>query len=723
MRLLAIAALLVLASSCDCTGAVGQPGESEGEGGGEGDEGEGAGEGEGSGGEGEGGGPCTVADDCQSDTACVGGVCTPFGSGGTPDHDPACTTSVDIGALVPDVQCAWTEPAAGDAAPDNNQVMSTPVVVDLDLDDDPATLHPSIIFTTFTVATGYGAPGVLRVIDGATCTDQMSAPTVPVMSPAGPAVADITGDGKPEIVLAGDDPASPGGLIAFTVDRANHVLVELWRSADCSGGGRVPDAVGGRDRWSGPSIIDLDDDGVPEIVYGATVYGADGCLKSTSAFPAYAEGVIPVLADVDEDGKIELVLGDQLLEWSTALSTFVPDPLFIASAANVPGQVAVADFGDFPVAALGGADVAEIAVVSSGTVRVQTVEGTVVFGPFPIAGGGTGGPPTIADFDGDGRAEFATAAADDYAVYDLDCVPGGDPAKCATGGTGGVLWQQPVQDHSSNVTGSSIFDFNFDGKAEAVYADECFLRIFDGATGTVLYSASRSSGTTYENPLIVDVDGDFKSEIVTSVNDYGGNFGCPADDPLKPGTPNVPSHGIIVLRDAQDRWAASRPIWNQHAYSVTNVDDRGVVPRTSQAQLNWRTPGLNNFRENVQGDLEALGAGDLTARGTANASVCANGTITLAATVCNRGTLPVAAGTPVAFADPAGAELCRATVSGALDVGACGDVSCDAPSTEFESGITVDVTVVVDPDATIVECHEGNNRGTIAGVACVIIGG
>src|SRR6185503_3364154 len=146
--------------------------------------------------------------------------------------------------------------------------------------------------------------------------------------------------------------------------------------------------------------------------------------------------------------------------------------------------------------------------------------------------------PTIADFDGDGRREFATAGGAQYVVFDLDCVAGGDPAKC--GGqaqTTGVLWSQPSQDQSSNVTGSSVFDFDADGKAEAVYADECFLRIYDGATGTVRYSAARSSGTTYENPVIVDVDGDFRTEIVSSVNDYAGNLGCPADDPIKPGTP------------------------------------------------------------------------------------------------------------------------------------------------------------------------------------------
>ena len=39
---------------------------------------------------------------------------------------------------------------------------------------------------------------------------------------------------------------------------------------------------------------------------------------------------------------------------------------------------------------------------------------------------GTGGAPTIADFDGHGRREFATAGGTFYTVFDLDCAGLGD---------------------------------------------------------------------------------------------------------------------------------------------------------------------------------------------------------------------------------------------------------------------------------------------------------
>ena len=231
-------------------------------------------------------------------------------------------------------------------------------------------------------------------------------------------------------------------------------------------------------------------------------------------------------------------------------------------------------------------------MISAGYARVQTIEGTVVFGPVPIPGGGTGGLPTIADFDGDGRREFASAGGAQYVVFDLDCVAGGDPASCdGQARPTACSGRSRRRIASSNVTGSSVFDFDANGSAEAVYADECFVRIYDGATGNVLYSAARSSGTTYENPVIVDVDGDYRTEIVSAVNDYAGDPRLPATDPLLSTSAQFrPNHGIVVLRDEQDRWAASRPVWNQHAYAVTNVGDHGEIPKTSAVAINWKDP-------------------------------------------------------------------------------------------------------------------------------------
>ena len=86
---------------------------------------------------------------------------------------------------------------------------------------------------------------------------------------------------------------------------------------------------------------------------------------------------------------------------------------------------------------------------------------------------------------------------------------------------GSQLWTRGVSDYSSSVTGSSVFDFEGDGSAEVVYADEHTLWVFNGATGDILMEQTgHASGTLYEYPLIADVDGDGATEIIVASNNY-----------------------------------------------------------------------------------------------------------------------------------------------------------------------------------------------------------
>ena len=200
------------------------------------------------------------------------------------------------------------------------------------------------------------------------------------------------------------------------------------------------------------------------------------------------------------------------------------------------------------------------------------------------------------------------------------------------------------------------------------------------------------------------------------MNDYAGALGCPATDPLFPAATFQQNHGIVVLRDELDRWAASRPVWNQHAYAVTHVGNHGEIPKTSTVAKNWKEPTLNNFRQNVQGDLEALGTPDLTAGGDVGAVKCVGTIATIEARVCNRGTLPMVSGTEVTFYDAsaAGPELCTAQIPIALGVSECTIVNCQADL----MGMKHDIYVRVDPKTQTLECYEKNNDALYTGVEC-----
>ena len=407
-----------------------------------------------------------------------------------------------------------------------------------------------------------------------------------------------------------------------------------------------------------------------------------------------------------------------------------------------------------------------------------------MFGPIPLPSSSGGGPPTIGDFDGDGRAELAAAASDSMTIFDPDCTGGAAADTCPSQRSDGILWTQPSQDHSSNITGSSLFDFEGDGAVEAVYADECFVRVYRGIDGQVLYSQWRSSCTWNENPIVADVDGDFASELVVPSNqscgtvptDMGGlaydispagnpmdplfvglpckenadcvsascvegycrcvsdaecpagGFVCAPPPAATPGSGNTcraewrgSINGVRVYRDALDRWVGSRPIWNQHAYAITNVNDDGSIPKTSAAQANWQVAGLNNFRQNIQGDLNPHHSPDITAGRGAFVNQCdAEGNLTLSVRVCNRGTNPVAAGASVGFfdgdPDPANTLICATVTAGDLFPGDCELVECLWPDAPVDN--PHEITVVVDYDTSRSECLETNNQAIISGVTC-----
>jgi hypothetical protein len=267
----------------------------------------------------------------------------------------------------------------------------------------------------------------------------------------------------------------------------------------------------------------------------------------------------------------------------------------------------------------------------------------------------------------------------------------------------------------------SPFDFNGDGRAEAVYRDECFIRVYDGRTGEVLFSAPASSGTGGEYPAVADVDGDFATEIVVPRTNFGG---CPANDPIFPKADKFVSRtGFVIYRDPLDRWANSRPVWNQYQYYVTHVTDDARVPKTDETLNNWQQPDLNNFRQNSQGSFGKLNIADLTVELTDLGKLCDTngGLIDLQAEVCNRGTAPVKDGVAVHFLETMtpdqGVEdaqvVCMATTTKLLLPGECEVIGCQA-DLSGEGNVFVDV----DPEDLIADCHPGNNLGADAFDLC-----
>ncbi|MBN1771518.1 MAG: VCBS repeat-containing protein, partial [Deltaproteobacteria bacterium] len=712
------------------------------------------------------GGPCADDDACGDDAWCEPtlGRCLPYDD--VHDRNEECRSTLRPGDFRTRVQCEFAAPPAEDAYPSHVNASSLPLVVDFRRDagpDDPP--RPSLVVV---MGPTDGGTAILRVLDGTTCELLGNLAEHTVIQGTAPAAGDLDGDGRPEVVA----PLEAGGVAAWSWDETAGEFRVLWRSTDTTASGHS----------YATTLADLDDDGTPEILVGALVYGADGTLLSAAAgqgdgYCGSGRGYVApgIAVDVDLDGRLELVQGTGVWEWSAAAGDLVRESYW--TGAGLEGPAAVADFGDWPSAAGDAPGRPEIAVIGSGHGALVSVGGDVVFGPVAFPGVGDGGNPTVADFDGDGRPEFATAGLSSYTVFDPDCLAGAARGgACGSGRIDGILWTRPIQENSCAIMGSTVFDFEGDGAAEAVYADECFARVFDGRDGRVVWSRARSSATWIEGPTLADTDADYHAEMVmTATDSYRPS--CPATDPIDPGmgctddaecpgaaphcagglcrcsvaddcgdaelTCAAPldgsdalgnvcrasfrySHGVRIYADVRDRWAGSRMIWNQHAYDVTNVNDDGTIPRGSAVRRNWEVAGLNNFRQNVQGDLERAAAADLTVAGADFGRDCTEDDpeLPLVARVCNRGLLGAAAGAVVVFydGDPAsgGTEVCRTTTTRALGTAECEEVGCTWSGPPI--AVPLDVWVAVDPDAAFAECLDGNNFGTLEASCPPLIG-
>jgi hypothetical protein len=589
-----------------------------------------------------------------------------------------------------------------------------------------------------------------------------------------PVVGDVSGDGVPDVVVVaysvagmstaalvalsgeggellfaiapgGPDSIATEGVALANLDLDDEALEVVYRLA--SGGGvRVVDGDGETEiaRRDLPALVgarstieiaDLNADAVPDVVVGCVAL--DGAGLEDPSLDFFDHGACgdafglsaPCVADLDLDGEPEVTSGGVAIE---------ADGSLLWDRGGLHGLSAVADLD------LDGTP--EVVVVRDATVSVVAgADGAVLIGPggawadgtYPIPGGGNGGAPTVADFDADGFPEVGAAGQGAYAVYDPDCLEtppraGGEPCDA----TDFLRWEAPTQDLSSSVTGSSVFDFQGDGVAEVVYNDECFLHVYDGRTGEDVLAEPRfnSSRTSFEYPIVVDVDADGNSEIVVVANNdqavtrdhcpeaYAAVLGVAVSE-LPPEIAQGTA-GVFAFGDPDDRWVLTRPIWNQYSYHVTNVSSAGQVPAIEDDS--WTVPGVNSYRQNVQGrgifnvpDLE------VTLEAT---DACAEASVILSAVVENAGSRGVPPGVTLEFhrvaPDPAGL-VAAAVTAGVLLPGGSERVTVTVTDIPFETDLEFEVRVdpaagVGDPGA-VAECDETDNQAR-ATASCDPIG-
>jgi hypothetical protein len=482
-----------------------------------------------------------------------------------------------------------------------------------------------------------------------------------------PAVGDLEGDGVPEIVVVREYDSSMFGPGDYTARAYSATGTMLWESAHFTGDDF--------DYATAPVLADMDRDGMTEVVVGRAILNFDGTTRGVGQHGrgswgivglggfSVSEAAVPAVADLDLDGVAEVIVGDAV--YGPDGQTLWHDP------GQHDGMIGIANLDADPEG--------EVVASSFNTVRAIDTDGSVIWGPKTLQNANILSPPCIGDLDGDGSVEIVVAGGNQIKAFRAD---------------GTVLWTNYVTD-LSGASGASLFDFEGDGVPEVVYIDEVEMVAYDGPTGAVkFYSTDHASDTMMDYPVIADVDADGHAEIV--VGHAGWNF------------------ALSVYGDRDDTWAPARPLWNQHAYSVTNVNDDLSIP--SAPVENFTT--LNSWHSAIGEGAPTAGLGaDLEAELIDVCTLeCDHDEVVVWGRLVNRAGEEVAAGVPMALYARTGPELELLAVVETPDPVPPGFTSApiefraDAALVEGASALQL----VADDDGTgsgaVAECNESDNR-------------
>ena len=591
---------------------------------------------------------CATSNDCEITEFCEESSKTCVDS----DADPnACMVKPTPGKFSPLVQWYWPKDH-NNGKPveyaDYVRVIVVPLVANLTDDNGDGKINtddiPDVVFISYSqnVSPDAQAGSVIRVLSGDDGREITSSAPRYWTYPTSLALGDIDNDGITEII-AGTNKLKPDYIEVLQVvpqasSKTGYTLKTKYQI-------KIADNA----KVTFSSIADIDGDGTPEIItnYGVShvkngkLEWVSGCNKSIGTVHA---------ADLDGDGKMEIISSTAIYDSNCNLLVD----------GGSGGQIAIADFMPSAADAAATGELVPEIVHTRNLLRGGQFEFWKIYkknnvwswkkvwnAPIPIsykrakANGydcntstagqcySGGGHPVIADFNGDGMADVGVAGRWYYIVYSNDGTPNG----------GKVLWADgTTQDYSSAVTSSSVFDFEGDGKAEVVYADETKLHIYSGIGSgkdsdgdgypdpVEIWSTASYNWTGYEYPIVVDCDNDGSTEIIV-VSDHGATV------------------GVRAFEDPGGQWVRTRRIWNQHMYHVSNIEENGAIPQHEKPH--WLQKRLNSYRQNVQ-PSGMFNAPNLVA-GTLSVSHDDCPYINLTANVSNEGSLGIKAGLGIKF--------------------------------------------------------------------------
>jgi RHS repeat-associated protein len=486
-----------------------------------------------------------------------------------------------------------------------------------------------------------------------------------------------------------------------------------------------------------PSVIDLNADRVPDVVFASTsstggglvevgilraLRGDSGRELFSVTDPSLRINTASSLAvsDIDSDGRPEIIACDAS---GYRLIAFEHDGTFKWRSPNLEAI----NWGAVSVADLNGDGTPEIVIGR----QVLRNDGTVLWTGGQGSGSlGPGSLSLVADIDMDGSPEVVagrTAYRSNGSVFWIAPISDGAPAignfdddpfpeiVVVTGGqvyllehTGAIKWGPRAIPGGGTGGPPTVADYDADGQPEIGVAGASRYAVFE-TDGTLKWQSITQDGSSnVTGSSVFDFNGDGKAEVVyrdeLKLRVYDGSNGeiifqtpmssctwyeyvlvadvdadanaeivAVANNNCGYGT----QRGVFVFGSESDSWVPTRQIWNQHTYHITNVNDDGTIP--THEENSWDVS--NTYRLNAQPGLDPLRAPDLTASYLRGAF--GNRETVITARIGNGGELFVTPSIDVAFydADPA---------SGGNLIGAV------KTSKRLEPGTYEDITLTLD---------------------------